>query len=171
MIGLLPVGTCPGDVTPKFSFFWSLPREDSDGWQARGMETWLNEVAMLWPQARERLQTVTMHTQLERPSYRDAVMARWYRDRVVLVGDVAHAMSSQLGQGVKIALMDAWALCEALRDQPDTALRSLTISIDAARVWRSISSGAVGLTPLFQSERELAARARSGFAAFGAVAR
>ncbi|WP_202616645.1 hypothetical protein, partial [Escherichia coli] len=33
MIGLLPVGTRPGDDTPRLSFFWSLPRADFERWQ------------------------------------------------------------------------------------------------------------------------------------------
>lgn len=168
MIGLLPVGTRPGDPTPRLSFFWSLPREDFDGWQARGMPAWLDEVATIWPQARERLQGVTVHTQLARASYRDAVVARWYRGRVALAGDAAHAMSPQLGQGVNMALMDAWTLCEALRGEGDVdaALacyqRQRRAHVTIYQFWSR------WLTPLFQSERDLAARARDlGFLPLG----
>ncbi|MFT4249462.1 MAG: NAD(P)/FAD-dependent oxidoreductase [Pseudomonas sp.] len=160
MIGLLPVGTRPGDATPRLSFFWSLPRDDFEAWQARGMQAWLEEVGRLWPQARERLQDVSVHTQLARASYRDAVMARWHRGRVVLVGDAAHAMSPQLGQGVNMALMDAWALCEALRHEPDVATaladyqRRRRAHVAIYQFWSR------WLTPLFQSEHDRLARAR-----------
>jgi len=51
MIGMLPVGTRPGDDTPRLSFFWSLPVADFDAWQARGLPAWREEIAALWPEA------------------------------------------------------------------------------------------------------------------------
>jgi 2-polyprenyl-6-methoxyphenol hydroxylase-like FAD-dependent oxidoreductase len=160
MIGLLPVGTRPGDATPQLSFFWSLPRSDFDAWQTRGMPAWLDEVAAIWPQARTRLAGVTLHSQLARASYRDAVMRRWYRGRVVLAGDAAHAMSPQLGQGVNMALMDAQALSDALQAHADVdhALaayqRGRTAHVAIYQRWSR------WLTPMFQSERDLAAKLR-----------
>ena len=97
-IVLLPVGTRPGDPEPRVSFFWSLRTADFDAWQARGIDAWLDEVAQLWPQARERLAQVIAPAQLARASYRDAVQQRWYRGRLVLAGDAAHSMSPQWGR-------------------------------------------------------------------------
>ncbi|MBN6152494.1 FAD-dependent monooxygenase [Xanthomonas sp. AmX2] len=160
MIGLLPVGTRPGDDAPRLSFFWSLPTADFDAWQARGMDAWLDEVGQLWPQARERLAGIGEPAQLARASYRDAVQQRWYRGRLVLAGDAAHSMSPQLGQGVNMALMDALALSDALREAPD--LNSALARYQAQRyahvaVYQFWSRW---LTPLFQSERDLVARVR-----------
>jgi 2-polyprenyl-6-methoxyphenol hydroxylase-like FAD-dependent oxidoreductase len=39
---------------------------------------------------------------------------RWWRGRVVLLGDAAHAMTPNLGQGGAQAIEDAWTLAEAL---------------------------------------------------------
>ncbi|MGQ7555686.1 FAD-dependent monooxygenase, partial [Streptococcus suis] len=94
---LLPVGTRPGDDAPQLSFFWSLPRDQFAQWERDGMARWLDEIAALWPQAHERLVGVREPTQLARAGYRDAVLSRWHRERLVLVGDAAHAMSPQLG--------------------------------------------------------------------------
>ena len=43
-----------------------------------------------------------------------APITRWSRDRFVLVGDAAHAMTPNLGQGGAQALEDAYVLAEAL---------------------------------------------------------
>lgn len=160
MIGLLPVGTRPGNDTPQLSFFWSLPRDRFAQWEREGMARWLDEVAALWPQAHERLAGVTASAQLTRAGYRDAVLSRWHRERLVLVGDAAHAMSPQLGQGVNMALMDAMALRDALRTHADrdTALQAYQAQRRAhVAIYQYWSRW---LTPLFQSERDGWARAR-----------
>ena len=160
MIGLLPVGTRPGDDVPKLSFFWSLPTADFEGWQTRGLASWRDEVATIWPQAAELVAGVQEAGVLARASYRDAVLPQWSRGRLVLAGDAAHAMSPQLGQGVNMALMDAMALRDALREEPDkdAALsryqRQRKAHVSIYHFWSR------WLTPLFQSERDVVARVR-----------
>jgi 2-polyprenyl-6-methoxyphenol hydroxylase-like FAD-dependent oxidoreductase len=43
----------------------------------------------------------------------------WYRGRLVLVGDAAHAPSSSSGQGASISIESAIELARCLRDLPD----------------------------------------------------
>jgi 2-polyprenyl-6-methoxyphenol hydroxylase-like FAD-dependent oxidoreductase len=40
----------------------------------------------------------------------------WHRDRVVLIGDAAHAVSPNAGQGASMALEDAMYLAKVLRE-------------------------------------------------------
>ena len=160
MIGLLPVGTRPGDDTPRLSFFWSLPVADFDGWRARGLPAWRDEIARLWPEADARLADTVDPDQLARASYRDVTLRHWHRDRLVVLGDAAHGMSPQLGQGVNMALMDAMALRDALRLQADVA--------SALQAYQRQRQAHVGvyqfwsrwLTPIFQSDLDWVARAR-----------
>ena len=160
MIGLLPVGTRPGDDTPRLSFFWSLPVADFEGWRARGVPAWRDEIARLWPEADARLADTVAPEQLARASYRDVTLRRWHRDRLVVLGDAAHGMSPQLGQGVNMALMDAMALRDALRLQADVA--------SALQAYQRQRQAHVGvyqfwsrwLTPIFQSDLDWVARAR-----------
>ncbi len=160
MIGLLPVGTRPGDTVPRLSFFWSLPGDGFSAWERAGLEPWLDEIGQLWPQARQRLQDITLPSQLARASYRDAVMDRWYRGRLVLAGDAAHSMSPQLGQGVNMALLDALALRDALRGQADVdAALAHYQAMRQAHV-RLYQFWSRWLTPLFQSDRDWIAHAR-----------
>lgn len=160
MIGMLPVGTRPGEDTPRVSFFWSLPAEGFARWEYAGLQAWREEVIALWPALEAPLQQVQASTQLARAGYRDAVMRHWHRDRLVLLGDAAHAMSPQLGQGVNMALLDAMALRDALRAEREvpTALaryqRERSAHVAIYHFWSR------WLTPLFQSERDTAARLR-----------
>jgi 2-polyprenyl-6-methoxyphenol hydroxylase-like FAD-dependent oxidoreductase len=43
----------------------------------------------------------------------------WYRGRMVLVGDAAHAPSNSSGQGASLAIESAIQLARCLRDIPD----------------------------------------------------
>jgi 2-polyprenyl-6-methoxyphenol hydroxylase-like FAD-dependent oxidoreductase len=160
MIGLLPVGTRPGDDTQKLSFFWSLPTADFEAWQARGLGQWREEVARIWPQAGTLVAGIGESAHLARASYRDAVLEQWHRGRLVLAGDAAHAMSPQLGQGVNMALMDAMALRDALREE--SAVESALMRYQQLRkahvsIYHFWSRW---LTPLFQSERDTVAWVR-----------
>ncbi len=160
MIGLLPVGSRPGDPVPRLSFFWSLPTSGFEAWSKAGVGRWLEEIRALWPEAHASLAGVGSCDQLSRASYRDAIPRRWQRGRMALLGDAAHAMSPQLGQGVNMALLDALALRDALRSGAsiEAALASYQATrrahVSAYQFWSR------WLTPLFQSERDLLAAMR-----------
>lgn len=159
MIGMLPVGTRPGDATPKLSFFWSLPVSAFDGWQAAALDDWRDTVTGIWPEAARLLDSTTTHAHLARATYRDVTLTQWHRGRWVLLGDAAHAMSPQLGQGVNMALLDAEALRDALRGQalPDALATYARVRRRHVAIYQFWSRW---LTPVFQSERDMIAKVR-----------
>ncbi|MGB3394538.1 MAG: NAD(P)/FAD-dependent oxidoreductase [Stenotrophomonas sp.] len=160
MIGLLPVGTRPGDDVPRLSFFWSLPCGGFDAWEQAGLESWLQEIEQLWPEARQRLHGIAAQAQLARAGYRDVVMDRWYRGRLVLAGDAVHSMSPQLGQGVNMALLDAMALRDALCEESAVNVALARYQAQRQAHVRLYQFWSRWLTPVFQSERDWVAHAR-----------
>jgi 2-polyprenyl-6-methoxyphenol hydroxylase-like FAD-dependent oxidoreductase len=55
------------------------------------------------------------------PIYDLCAMPRWSDGRTCLVGDAAHAMSPNAGQGASLAMEDAMVLAQCLRDVADPA--------------------------------------------------
>ncbi len=159
MIGMLPVGTRPDDPVPRLSFFWSLPVAEL-AQAGHDAERWRADVAELWPEALTQLGDLAVPGALAQARYRDSVLRRWHRGRAVLVGDAAHAMSPQLGQGANMALIDALALRDALR-VPGTLPAALDAyqrqRRDHLRMYHLWSRW---LTPLFQSEHDRIAALR-----------
>lgn len=158
MAGMLPVGTRPGDDIQRMSFFWSVPAASLDAPCDEAL--WRSEVASVWPEAADMLRDIVVPADLAKALYRDASHRRWQRGRALLLGDSAHAMSPQLGQGANMALIDALVLRDALRAHRELAPafahyeRARRDHVAIYHFWSR------WLTPLFQSEHDTLASMR-----------
>ncbi|TZF90354.1 FAD-dependent oxidoreductase [Cognatilysobacter lacus] len=159
MVGVLPVGTRPGDAVAKLSFFWSLPAAALDRTDVPSRE-WREDVARVWPEALETLADIDAPAALAGARYRDTVHREWHAGRAVLLGDAAHAMSPQLGQGVNMALLDALVLRDALRKRESIESSLSHYAAQRRAHLRAYHFWSRALTPLFQSERDGWARVR-----------
>jgi 2-polyprenyl-6-methoxyphenol hydroxylase-like FAD-dependent oxidoreductase len=168
MIGLLPVGRRPDRDGRWLTFYFSLPGDQVDVFDDAALMHLRERVTALWPEAASLLASIHTPQQLQRARYRDVVLRTPVHGRALFIGDAAHAMSPQLGQGVNMALLDAQALADALTAIDDIEI-ALRLYPRARRhhvvVYQRLSRW---LTPLFQSERDDLARLRDlGFGPLG----
>ena len=155
MIGLLPVGSRPGDPVRRLSFFWSTPVAEFAQWTEHRQRDFDAALHALWPEAGAVFERLAPVHRMARASYRDTVLRRWHRERLVAIGDAAHAMSPQLGQGVNMALLDAWTLRQSLQQggrREEVLARYAQARQAHVGIYHFWSRW---LTPLFQSGHDL----------------
>jgi 2-polyprenyl-6-methoxyphenol hydroxylase-like FAD-dependent oxidoreductase len=138
MAGFLPTG---GDAV---SLFWSIRIDRIDAARAAGLAAFRADLLSLAPVAEPLMDSLRSFDQLLPASYRQISLPRWHDGVLVLLGDAAHALSPQLGQGANLALMDAAALVDAASlDQYEAVRRGQA---------RFYAFGARALNAVFQND-------------------
>lgn len=119
MLGILPTGKLHSDSeqsnTPLSSIFWSMPTSAL----SKNLDINAQQLSELiidrWPTVAHWINHLPNTTQWLPAHYRDVVLKQFGQDRIGVLGDASHATSPQLGQGANMALLDAWALSDAMK--------------------------------------------------------
>lgn len=152
MLGLLPSGRFDKNGLNMVSLFWSVALRDVPQIYANGLSAFKDSVLTLAPHAEEILSQIQSMDDVIVARYRDTRMFPYHHERMVAIGDAAHAMSPQLGQGANLGLWDAMVLVEQLSKHRslDEALSHYSESRkNHLSYYRWISRW---LTPFFQSQ-------------------
>lgn len=151
MAGVLPIGRLPDDPGPRAAVFWSLSRPALDRWAETDLAAWKVEVAAFWPEMAPFLAPLTGTADMTPARYSHGTLRRPFAPRLLHLGDAAHRASPQLGQGANMALLDAMALAQALRQGPaDTAAeRQARMRRTHIAAYQAMSAA---FTPMYQSD-------------------
>jgi salicylate hydroxylase len=151
MTGVLPIGTARGSGA-QAAFFWLLRADRLSDWKAAGLDAWKAEVRSLWPATAPLLDQIASLDQLTFARYAHRTVRRPAEPGLFHLGDAWHSTSPQLGQGANMALLDAWALARALREEEglDRALdRAARMRRFHVRLYQALSAL---FTPAYQSD-------------------
>lgn len=157
MAGVLPTGRREPAGPGELAFFWSLRADEFSDWRQRGLARWKGEVRALWPECDVLLEQVADPEALTFARYAHRTTRSVAGERLIHIGDSWHSASPQLGQGANMALLDAFALAQALScDEP--LERRLQRAISLRRFHVGLYQRLTALfTPLYQSNAVLPA--------------
>ena len=145
MCGLLPMGG------GRCSMFWSLQTRELDSFYARGFEAWRAEAVGLCPEAEELLCGLSGFEETRFTTYYHVRMRRWFNADCLLLGDAAHAMSPHLGQGINLAMVDAYCFSRVLEEVGDFAVACRRYEAMRRRHLQVYGAVTFLLSPFFQS--------------------
>ncbi len=152
MVGVLPIGTRSGATRKHAAFFWSLRADRLDAWRAAGLDAWKAEVRALWPATDALLAQIDTPDRLTFAAYSHRTLATPGETALIHIGDAWHSASPQLGQGANMALLDAWAVAQALRSESDVAT-AIACAVRMRRRHVRIYQALTALfTPVYQSD-------------------
>ncbi|MDB5310032.1 MAG: Oxidoreductase [Gemmataceae bacterium] len=146
LFGLLPLG---GGLC---SMYWGFPVAEFPQLAARGLGALKAEILAFSPEAAEVLDFLRDFDQLILTGYRHVHLRRWSDDRTAFIGDAAHAMSPHLGQGINLALVDAWRLAACLREESTPAAAFRAFRRRQRAYIRYYAAVTYLLSPFFQSD-------------------
>ncbi|MDJ0848640.1 MAG: NAD(P)/FAD-dependent oxidoreductase [Myxococcota bacterium] len=153
MLGFLDTGTRVDDPdrTPLVSVFWSVHGDRVEETRRAGHHALADAILGLAPEAARVLDHVDAMERWSHAAYLDVVMARWHGEACVALGDAAHAMSPQLGQGVNLALWDAWVLARCIEREEHLGRALARYTAERRHHLAFYQRATRWLTPLFQS--------------------
>lgn len=160
MVGVMPIGVAPGHTVRQAAFFWSLRSDQLDAWRQRGLAAWGDEVTALWPATAALVAQIATAAQLTFAHYVHRTLPRPAEAGLIHIGDAWHSTSPQLGQGANMALLDSFALAQALRSCGSVAdALAWTVHLRRSHIhlYQQLS---YWLTPFYQSDGALVPFAR-----------
>lgn len=92
----------------------SLASIGTDAWRRRLIELFADDAGPA-----TRLIEATTHELAATPIHTMSHLPTWHSDRMMVIGDAAHAPSPSCGQGASLSIEDAVCLAACLRDLPD----------------------------------------------------
>jgi len=152
MAGVLPTGPRRGTGRPELALFWSLRADALDGWREDGLRAWKANVLALWPECAGLLEQVDDPATLTFARYAHRTQRRPAVPRLIHIGDAWHSASPQLGQGANMALLDAWALAQALAGEGSLEARldkAVALRRSHVRLYQWLTAL---FTPAYQSD-------------------
>ncbi|MEM7327148.1 MAG: NAD(P)/FAD-dependent oxidoreductase [Pseudomonadota bacterium] len=153
MAGVMPSGRLSQQAPETLTYFWSIRGDQEAAWRDTSLDAWKTDAVALWPETEILLDQFSRHDDLTFARYRHHTARMPVAGRgFARIGDAWHAASPQLGQGANMALLDAWALAQAIRQSPDVPqalssylkMRQLHVRLYQTMTWM--------FTPVYQGD-------------------
>ena len=153
MTGVMASGRAGKGAALSLTYFWSIRADREAAWRAQSLDQWKDRATELWPETRQLVDQFSHHDDLTFARYRHRTHPKPVAGpRLVHIGDAWHAASPQLGQGANMALLDAWALAQAIQgggDMPGAMAAYRRARIGHVRLYQIMT---YLFTPVYQGD-------------------
>ena len=157
MFGILPSGI--NEHSKRIvSIFWSLPIRLKTTYS---IEEILERMKFYLCPENKNFYEKLQYANYSFGIYADVYMKNYHYDNIVFIGDAAHGMSPQLGQGANMAFIDSYFLDKFLTENNNSIELALNNYSQLRRKHlKFYTQASQFLTPLYQSDREFYGRLR-----------
>ncbi|HEX2584509.1 MAG TPA: NAD(P)/FAD-dependent oxidoreductase [Steroidobacteraceae bacterium] len=162
-LSIWPVGCTLADNQRRCSIAINVPLADAGAFRDLGI--WREVATRLCPGIQELIASEVTDAYMHIFSYRHIELEQLTAGRVVLLGDAAHSMSPQLGNGAHLAMEDASILASFIARNADVNVALREFSRSRVDQLRSYHRASRWITPVFQSENNLLAMFRDNMLA------
>lgn len=142
MFGILPSGLI--NNKRKVSIFWSLPISNEFNYSKENI---IKEMSKF---VKGRILEKVGNENFIFAKYADVTMKTYNYENIVVIGDAAHGMSPQLGQGANMAFLDSYYLSKVL-DETNLEKSLSYYTLIRKKHLKFYTQASKFLTPLFQS--------------------
>ena len=114
LLGFMPIGFGPDDTNEQrlVNLFYSVPETRLNEIKNGTLDKWKDEVIKLDKIGEHYLDQIQSMDDFTYTGYGRMKPNRMFDDKIAILGDAAHGMSPQLGQGISMSLLDGHSLAE-----------------------------------------------------------
>jgi len=157
-LSVWPVGRESSTDPPRCGIAMNVPLAQAAIFRDSGL--WRNLMTHLFPGVGRMVNDSIENHNLHIYTYRDVELNRCSFGRAVVIGDAAHSMSPQLGNGAQLAMEDAAKLATAVDQHDDLPSALNAYALNRSPQLRRYHRASRWLTPLFQSDSRVLAMVR-----------
>lgn len=152
-VAVWPVGRFAQGESGRANISINIPLDRAETFCASG--AWKDVVIRHCPKLTSLLSSLGDDVRPIIHAYRDVALHRFTSGRLVFIGDAAHSMSPLLGQGARMALLDASVLAQSLDSHADLSVALKAFDQIARAKVAEFQRISRWLTPIFQSESRM----------------
>lgn len=113
-IAIIPMGKSKPEGKEMVTLFFTMKWKECPEWDDESFQIWKEDTMNAWPDVAPLIEKIKDYHQLYLAKYYQHTLPIPYGEKIVFIGDAAHASAPQIGLGVNMSIIDALTISRAL---------------------------------------------------------